>query len=196
MTGALAELVQAGKTRSIGFSEIAPSSLRRAEAVHPVAAVQSEYSLQTRAPELGLVQACADLGAALVAFSPVGRGLLTDAPPSDAAIAASDFLRANPRFMAPNIDANRAAVARFQALAADMGLPAAGLAIAWALAQDPRVITIPGTRSVQHLRELATGSARRLTREDLARVEAVLPVGWAHGDRYSDAQWLGPERYG
>ena len=105
VAGALAELVRAGKTRAIGFSEIAPASLRRAAAVHPVAAVQSEYSLATRGPDLGLVQACAALGAALVAFSPVGRALLTDAPPTPERIAASDFLRTNPRFAEPNLSA-------------------------------------------------------------------------------------------
>lgn len=195
VTGTLAELVRAGKTRAIGFSEIAPSSLRRAAAVHPVAAVQSEYSLSTRAPELGLVQACAELGTALVAFSPVGRGLLTDRPKDAEAIAASQFLAGNPRFQEPNLGANLAQTDRFRALAADMGTPAAALAIAWLRARGPGVIPIPGTRSVAHLRELAAGAALELTAEDLARIEAILPAGWAHGDRYNDAQWIGPERY-
>jgi aryl-alcohol dehydrogenase-like predicted oxidoreductase len=115
VAGSLAELVRAGKTRAIGFSEIAPSSLRRAAAVHPVAAVQSEYSLASRGPELGLVQACAALGTALVAFSPVGRALVTDSPPTAERIAASEFLRANPRFVEPNLSANLALSARWQA---------------------------------------------------------------------------------
>ena len=195
VTQTLAGLVRAGKTRAFGFSEIAPSSLRRAAAVHPVAAVQSEYSLSTRAPELGLVQACAALGTALVAFSPVGRGLLTDHPKGAEAIAASQFLTTNPRFQAPNLAANLAQTDRFRALAAEMGTPAAALAIAWLRARGPGVIPIPGTRSVAHLRELAAGTALDLSAADLARIEAVLPVGWAHGDRYSDAQWTGPERY-
>jgi aryl-alcohol dehydrogenase-like predicted oxidoreductase len=195
VTEALAALVRAGKTRAIGFSEIAPSSLRRAAAVHPVAAVQSEYSLATRAPELGLVQACAALGTALVAFSPVGRGMLTDTPPGEAAIDASEFRRANPRFQPPNLEANLAATDGFRRLAAEMGVAAASLAIAWLLAQGPGIVPIPGTRSTAHLRELAAGAALALSAGDLERIEAVLPVGWAHGDRYSDAQWIGPERY-
>jgi len=195
VTGTLASLVQAGKTRAIGFSEIAPSSLRRAAAVHPVAAVQSEYSLWTRAPELGLVQACAALGTALVAFSPVGRGMLTDHPPGEEALARSEFLRGNPRFQEPNLAVNRRMAAGFRELAADMGTSAAALAIAWLCARSPAVIPIPGTRSVAHLRELAAGASLDLSTEDLARIEAVLPVGWAHGDRYNDAQSVGPERY-
>jgi len=193
---ALARLVEKGKTRAFGFSEIAPSSLRRAAAVHPVAAVQSEYSLQTRLPELGLVQACGGLGTALVAFSPVGRGLLTDAPPTAEKVAATEFLAGNPRFQAPNLAANLTLTEGFRRLAAEMGARAASLAVAWLLAQGEQVIAIPGTRSVAHLRELAAGGSLRLTPDDLARIEAVLPVGWAHGDRYSAAQWVGPERYG
>ncbi|SDE39230.1 aldo/keto reductase [Ruegeria marina] len=194
-TGNLARLVESGKTRAIGFSEIAPSSLRRAVAVHPVAAVQSEYSLSTRFPDLGLVQATAELGVAMVAFSPVGRSFLTDRPLSLDAVKALDFLRLNPRFMEPNYSANIAQTDKFRALAAEMGVPAAGLAIAWLLRRGDHVIPIPGTRSVDHFRELLAGAKTLLTDEDMARIEAVLPVGWAHGDRYSDAQWVGPERY-
>ncbi|SDN51747.1 Predicted oxidoreductase [Lutimaribacter pacificus] len=194
-TGALAALVEKGKTKSIGFSEIAPSSLRRAHAVHPVAAVQSEYSLATRAPELGLVQACADLGVALVAFSPVGRSLLTDRPLNAGAVAELPFLRENPRFQAPNLAANLAATDRFRALAAEMGVPAAALAIGWVLAQGDHVLPIPGTRSVGHFRELVQGVTLELSADDIARIEAALPVGWAHGDRYSAGQWVGPERF-
>ena len=127
VAGTLAGLVAAGKARSFGFSEIAPSSLRRAAAEHPVAAVQSEYSLSTRAPELGLVQACEALGTALVAFSPVGRGLLTDAVPDAARVAASDFLRSNPRFEPRNLADNVAATEGFRRLAAEMGTSAAAL---------------------------------------------------------------------
>lgn len=195
VTEALAGLVRKGKTKSFGFSEIAPHSLRRAAAVHPVAAVQSEYSLSTRAPELGLVQACAAQGTALVAFSPVGRGLLTDTPPDAARVGQTDFMAGNPRFRSPNLEANLQANAAFRTLAAEMGTSAAALAIAWLLAQGDHVIPIPGTRSVEHLRQLAAGTDLALTTEDLARIEAVLPVGWAAGDRYSDAQWIGPERY-
>lgn len=195
VTETLAGLVKAGKTRAIGFSEIAPSSLRRAAAIHPVAAVQSEYSLSTRFPELGLVQTCAELGTTLVAFSPVGRGLLTDRPHSADAIAEISFLKTNPRFVEPNLSANFAATAPFRALAAEMGTSAAALSIAWLLTRGMHVLPIPGTRSVTHLKELAAGAELQLSDADLARIDAILPVGWAHGDRYADAQWVGPERY-
>ena len=195
VVGSLARLVEKGKIRSIGFSEIAPSSLRRAVAVHPVAAVQSEYSLSTRAPELGLVQTCAETGTALVAFSPVGRSFLTDAPFNRDRVENTAFLRNNPRFMEPNYTANIALTDGFRALAHDMGISAAGLSIAWLIAQGDHVIPIPGTSSTAHLTELLEGTARNLTPEDLARIEKVLPVGWAHGDRYTVDQWDGPERF-
>ncbi|TDK50606.1 aldo/keto reductase [Antarcticimicrobium luteum] len=191
----LAALVKKGKAKSIGFSEIAPSSLRRAAAVHPVAAVQSEYSLSTRAPELGLVQACAELGTALVAFAPVGRSLLTDHPLSQEVIPELGFLKSNPRFVEPNLSANLAITDRFRRLAAEMGAPAAAVAIAWLLHRGAHVIPIPGTRSVSHFRELVAGCDLVLTAADMDRIEAVLPVGWAHGDRYTADQWVGPERF-
>ena len=195
VTEGLVEIMQTGKIGSFGFSEIAPSSLRRAAAVHPVAAVQSEYSLQTRSPELGLVQTCAELGTSLVAFSPVGRSLLTDHPLTAEAVADLPFLKENPRFQQPNFDANVAATDGLRALAQDMGEPAAALANAWLLAQGEQVIPIPGTRSVAHFRECVRGAEIELSGEDIARIEAVLPIGWAHGDRYSVGQWIGPERY-
>ncbi len=191
----LAGFVKAGKTRGIGFSEIAPSSLRRAAMVHPVTAVQSEYSLSTRSPELGLVQTCEALGASLVAFSPVGRGLLTDTPPTAETVANSAFLKGNPRFQEPNFSVNLKITDGFRALAADMGTSAAALSVAWLLHVSPAVIAIPGTRSVDHLKELAAGGSLELSESDIARIEEVLPVGWAHGDRYNEAQWVGPERY-
>lgn len=195
VTEALAGLVRKGKTRGIGFSEIAPSSLRRAAAVHPVAAVQSEYSLSTRFPELGLLQACAELGTALVAFSPVGRSLLTDLPMTRDRAAAIGFLKHNPRFMEPNLSANIAATAGFRALAAERGEPAAALAIAWVLSRGEHVIAIPGTRTPAHAAELFRGADLAGDADLIAAIDAVLPVGWAHGDRYSEDQWIGPERY-
>lgn len=191
----LAGFIQAGKIKSYGLSEIAPSTLRRAAAVHPVAAVQSEYSLSTRAVELGLIQACAELGTALVAFSPVGRGLLTDRPPTPKSIAESEFLKVNPRFLEPNLSANLQATDGFRALARELDTPAAALAVAWLLHQGEHVLAIPGTRSVEHLRELAAGGRLALDPEALAAIERTLPVGWAHGDRYSSGQWVGPERF-
>jgi aryl-alcohol dehydrogenase-like predicted oxidoreductase len=195
VTETMAGFVKAGKVKAIGYSEIAPSSLRRAHAVHPIAAVQSEYSLSTRAPELGVKQTCAEIGASLVAFSPVGRSLLTDRPHDAGKAADMPFLAQNPRFIAPNLEANLAYNAQFRALAADMGVTAASLAIAWVLHQGDEVVAIPGTRQIAHLQELAAGGAMDLSAEDISRIEAILPVGWAHGDRYTLGQWNGPERY-
>ncbi|MEQ6250292.1 aldo/keto reductase [Sulfitobacter sp. HNIBRBA3233] len=191
----LGRLVEKGKTRAIGLSEIAPSTLRRAMTAYPVAAVQSEYSLSTRFPDLGLVQTCAELGVAMIAFSPVGRSLLTDNPIPPGRIPDLPFLAQNPRFMEPNLAENLAITDGFRALAAEMGTSAAALSIAWLLSRGDHVIPIPGSRSVTHFRECADGAGLTLTEADLARIEAVLPVGWAHGDRYSEAQWIGPERY-
>ena len=191
----MGRLVEKGKAKAIGFSEIAPTTLRRAMEGHAVAAVQSEYSLQCRSPELGLVQACAELGVALVAFCPVGRGLLTDHPPDAEKIARSAFMTGNPRFQEPNLGFNIAASDRFRALAAEMGVPAAGLAVAWCMAQGDHVIPIPGTMNAAHFEELMAGTKLSLGVHDIARIEEVLPVGWCHGDRYSEAQWKGPEKY-
>lgn len=195
VAGTLAGLVAKGKTKAVGFSEIAPSSLRRAmDEVH-VAALQSEYSLSTRLPELGLSQTCAELGVALVAFCPVGRAFLTDTPFTHARIQNMPFAKGNPRFIEPNYSANISATDRFRALAKEMGEPAAALAIAWLIAQGDHVIPIPGTKSVDHLQELLRGTELSLSSTDIAAIEAVLPVGWAHGDRYSADQWVGPEMY-
>jgi aryl-alcohol dehydrogenase-like predicted oxidoreductase len=195
VTETLASFVKAGKIKAIGFSEIAPSSLRRAHAVHPVAAVQSEYSLSTRSPEMGLVQTCKEIGASLVAFSPVGRAILTDRPHQAEAITGMNFLKVNPRFIEPNLSANLAITNKFRALAADMEVPAGSLAIAWLTHQGDHVLPIPGTRNVSHLKELVRGGELDLSQEDLRRIDDVLPIGWAHGDRYSAEQWIGPERY-
>ncbi|WP_428688432.1 aldo/keto reductase [Roseibium sp.] len=191
----LGRLVEKGKARAIGLSEVAPSTLRRAMKAFPIAAVQSEYSLATRFPDLGLVQACAELGVAMVAFSPVGRSLLTDNPIPRERIPDVPFLATNPRFMEPNLSENLRITQGFRKLAAEMGTTAAGLANAWLLTRGPHVIPIPGTRSVDHLRECISGADLTLTDTDLQRIEAVLPVGWAHGDRYTVDQWIGPERY-
>lgn len=195
VAGEMGELVKKGKAKAIGFSEIAPSTLRRAVTAFPVAAVQSEYSLATRYPDLGLRQACAELGVALVAFSPVGRTYLTDTPFGGDKLDTIPFLKTNPRFREPNYSANIGITDGFRALAAEMGEPAAALAIAWTAAQGDHVIPIPGTKSVAHLAELVRGMEMDLSPDDLAAIERVLPVGWAHGDRYSEDQWKGPEKY-
>ena len=191
----LGRLVEKGKTCAIGLSEVSPSTLRRAMKVFPVAAVQSEYSLSTRAPDLGLVQACAELGVAMVAFSPVGRSLLTDNPIPKERIPDLAFLSENPRFLEPNLSENLAITDGLRALAREMGTSAAALANAWLLTRGDHVIPIPGTRSVAHLKECVAGAELSLSQDDLAKIEAALPVGWAHGDRYSEAQSIGPERY-
>ncbi|MEO0667647.1 MAG: aldo/keto reductase [Pseudomonadota bacterium] len=195
LAGTLKRLIDSGKTRAVGLSEVAPSTLRRASTECPIAAVQSEYSLSTRAPELGLIQTCAELDVTLVAFSPVGRAFLTDAPFSYAHGQSMAFTRNNPRFMEPHYSANIAATDGFRALAADMGVPAAAVAIAWVMSRGDHVLPIPGTKNIDHLAELLSGTQITLSADDIARIETVLPVGWAHGDRYSDVQWEGPERY-
>ena len=196
VAGNLKRLQDKGKTRGVGFSEIAPSSLRRAAVECHIDAVQSEYSLGVRSPELGLVQTCAELGTALVAFSPVGRSLLTDTPMTLSTLNdIGGFIAGNPRFIEPNYSANIAATDRFRAYAAELGVPAAALAIGWVLAQGEHIFAIPGTRSTAHFAELVAGWNLQLSDEQLASIEQILPIGWAHGDRYNAAQWVGPERY-
>lgn len=195
VTGILADFITAGKIKGFGYSEIAPSSLRRAHAVHPVMAVQSEYSLSVRSPELGLVQTCQELGTAFVAFSPVARSLLTDKPHDLERLKDIPFLQNNPRFMEPNLSANTKATDPFRALAKSHGLSAAGLAIAWLMHQGDHIIPIPGTRHITHLDEAVAGANFTITDDIAAEIDRILPIGWAHGDRYSEAQWWGPERY-
>lgn len=195
VSASLATLVKSGKIRQIGFSEIAPTSLQLAHEVHPVAAVQSEYSLSTRSPEMGLVQKTKELGATLVAFSPVGRSLLTDHPLELEVCKELPFLKVNPRFQEDTYPRNIKATERFRSLAADMGASTSGLAIAWLLAKGDHVLPIPGTRSVDHLNELAKGVDLTLSESDIETIERVLPLGWCHGDRYAAGQWSGPEKY-
>ena len=195
VTRTLAGFIKAGKIKGFGYSEIAPSSLRRAHSEHPVMAVQSEYSLGVRSPELGLIQTCAELGTAFVAFSPVGRSLLTDKPHDSEKLQNIGFLKNNPRFMEPNLSANIAATEPFRALAKSHGLSAAGLAIAWLLHQGDHIIPIPGTRHISHLDEAIAGANFTITDEIASQINAILPIGWAHGDRYNLDQWWGPERY-
>lgn len=191
---AMAALVKKGKTATIGLSEVSPTTLERAARIHPIAAVQSEYSLQTRYPELGLVQACERLGTTLVAFCPLGRGLLTDTPPNNETAGRSSFLRGNPRYYPDTLARNLSASQPIRDLAGEKGFPAAAIAIAWVLAQSPNVVTIPGTKDVAHLRELARGG-EMMPPEVIAEINHRLPPGWCHGDRYSEDQWVGPERY-
>jgi aryl-alcohol dehydrogenase-like predicted oxidoreductase len=193
--GTLVRFKEEGKIGGIGLSEVSPSTLERAAAVHPVMAVQNEYSLWTRLPELGLIQACARLGAGFVPFSPVGRGIFSDAPVDPSTFGQSDFRRANPRFMGPNFAANAAYVDRLRAFARERGWSVPTLAIAWTLHRGDHLIPIPGTRTIRHLEQDAAAADIRLTAEDMAAIERILPVGFAHGPRYSEGQAIGPESY-
>lgn len=195
VTETLVSLVKTGKIRQFGFSEIAPTSLELAATIHSVGAVQSEYSLSTRSPELGLVQSTEKHGTSLVAFSPVGRSLLTDTPHTFEKSQTMDFLKANPRFLQTNLSRNILATERFRSLAQEMNTTSASLAIAWLLSRGDHIIPIPGTRSTSHLEELAAGAELNLSAPDLKAIDQVLPVGWAYGDRYSTAQWVGIENY-
>jgi aryl-alcohol dehydrogenase-like predicted oxidoreductase len=193
--GELARLVTAGEVGSIGLSEVAPDTLRRAHAVHPIAAVQSEYSLWTRNPELGLVQACAELGAILVAFSPLARAYLSGLLQDVETFGGTDFRHSNPRFQGVNWRRNRDRLEAFLTLANSWGLKPATLAIAWTLAKAPHIVPIPGTRAAAHLEECAAAAKLDLTDAQLAEIERALPVGFAAGERYSESQWVGIQKY-
>ncbi|MEM0899305.1 MAG: aldo/keto reductase [Pseudomonadota bacterium] len=193
--GTLQRFIEEGKIGAIGLSEIAPSTLARASKVHPIAAVQSEYSLWTRQPELGLLQMCEKLGTTFVSFSPVGRGIFGDRPPIASRFGDGDFRKHNPRFQEPAYSANISAVEPLRAFAQARGVPLPTLAIAWALAKVPNSITIPGTRSTDHLAQNTGAVDLVLTDDDLAEIEQLLPAGFAEGDRYSDAQRVGAELY-
>jgi aryl-alcohol dehydrogenase-like predicted oxidoreductase len=192
----LALQVKAGKIGAIGLSEVSPDTLRRAHAVHPIAAVQSEYSLWTRTPELGLIQACAELGVAFVPFGVLGRKFLTGRLKRADEIAQSEFLKVNPRFQEPNWSRNLDYLTRFEALSRTLGRLPGQLAIAWALAQGQHVIPIPGTRQPEHLAENVMAGTIVLSEADVAAIEATLPQGFAAGERYTTEQWPGIERYG
>lgn len=192
VVGTLKRFIEEGKIGGYGMSEVAPDTLRRAHAVHPCTAVQNEYSLWTRQPELGLIQACAELGVAFIPFSPLARGMLGDspiAPPTDG------FRSTNPRFTEPNFSANIAMINQFRAFCAERGWPTPATALAWVLSRGPHLIPIPGTRSATHLRQFAQGAEIALSPEDHAEIDRILPVGFAYGDRYADHQTQAIERY-
>ena len=193
--GELARLVKAGGIGAIGLSETAPDTLRRAEAVHSIAAVQSEFSLWTRNPELGLVQACAEAGAILVAFSPLGRGYFSGLLQDVETFGEKDFRHLNPRFQGHNWRRNRDGLNAYLKLAHSWGVKPATLAIAWTLAKSPNVVPIPGTRAADHLEECAEAAEIDLTQAELAEIERALPVGFAAGERYSEQQWVGIQKY-
>lgn len=191
----LARFKEQGKIGGIGFSEISPASLRRAHAVHPVMAVQSEYSLWSRMPDLGMIQACNELGVAFVPFSPLARGMFASRTPDPSKFADGDFRKNNPRFLEPNFSRNVAALAPFKKLAVDLKITPIALALAWIMTRGDHLIPIPGTRSAGHLRECASGMGLSLGANDLAEIDRILPPGFAHGDRYSPEQRPGVEGY-
>jgi aryl-alcohol dehydrogenase-like predicted oxidoreductase len=182
--GAMAELVKAGKVRHLGLSEAAPATIRRAHAVHPIAALQTEYSLWSRDPEKELLATCRELGIAFVAYSPLGRGFLTGRFRSSADLAATDWRRQNPRFQDENLRKNLAVVSKVEALARAKGCTPAQLALAWLLSRGPDVIPIPGTTRAERLDENAAAARISLSPEELASLDALLPM--VAGDRYTE----------
>lgn len=188
--GALAELVREGKIRSIGLSEVSADTLRRAHAVHPIAALQTEYSLWTRNAEIAVLQACRELGVAFVAFSPLGRGFLADGLPDLATLAAlddKDIRRAMPRFSTDNHAANLALLAEYRRIAADAGCTPAQLALAWLLTRGEHVIPIPGTTKLAHLREDMAAAGLQPGVDTLQRLAALFARGAVAGTRYNAA---------
>jgi aryl-alcohol dehydrogenase-like predicted oxidoreductase len=190
--GALRELVEAGKIRHAGISEAAPETIRRAHAVQPVTAVQTEYSLWTRDPEDdGVLATCAELGIGFVAYSPIGRGFLSGQIRSIEDLADDDFRRHNPRFQGENFVKNLELVDRVRQIAEGKGVTASQLALAWVMAQsgrggNPAVVPIPGTKRVRYLEENAAAADVELTAEDLRRLDEAAPAGATAGDRYPD----------
>lgn len=185
--GAMAELVTEGKVRFLGLSEASPETLRKAHATHPITALQTEYSLWSREPEDELFAVTRELGIGFVPYSPLGRGFLSGEIRSVDDLAPDDFRRTNPRFMGENFQKNLDLVEAVKAIAADRGVTAAQLALAWVLAQGDDLIPIPGTRRVATLEQNVAAVDLALTPQDLARIDAVFPKGAAVGHRYAEA---------
>jgi aryl-alcohol dehydrogenase-like predicted oxidoreductase len=185
--GAMAELVAAGKVRALGLSEAAPATIRRAHDVHPIAALQTEWSLWTRDVETnGVLATVRELGIGFVAYSPIGRGFLSGAFEHPDDLPEGDFRRANPRFMAGNFEQNRRRVAAATALARAKGITPAQLALAWLLDRDEHVVPIPGTKRRSYLEENVAAEAVRLTDEERRQLDELFPPGVTAGDRYAD----------
>jgi aryl-alcohol dehydrogenase-like predicted oxidoreductase len=183
--GALSDLVRQGKIQTIGLSEVSASTLRKAHAVHPIAAVQTEYSLWTRNPEIAVLQACRELGAAFVAFSPVARGFLCGAPLDIASFEPKDIRRGMPRFTPENFAANLKLLPAYHALAQEAGCSPSQLALAWLLHQGEHIIPIPGTTSVDHLLDDLAAVDVKLDAHLLARLDALINQNTVAGNRYS-----------
>jgi len=185
--GAMAELKKAGKIRFLGLSEASEATIRRAHAVHPITALQTEYSLWSREPEDGLLAVCRELGIGFVAYSPLGRGFLTGRYKRLDDLAANDWRRNNPRFQTDNFQKNLDIVDRVNRLAARKRCTAAQLALAWVLAQSEDIVPIPGSKRRDRLEENAAAADIRLTTEELHEIDALVPPGIAAGTRYPEA---------
>ena len=184
--GAMAELVAEGKVRHLGLSEAAPQTIRRAHAVHPITALQTEYSLWTRDPEDEILPTVRELGIGFVAYSPLGRGFLSGRIQSVDDLDDGDFRRANPRFQGENFAKNLELVERVREIAEEKGVTPAQLALAWVLRRGDDIAPIPGTKRVRYLEENARAVEVELTGDDLARIEEAFPKGATSGDRYPD----------
>jgi len=184
--GAMSDLVRAGKVRALGLSEVSAATLRKAHAVHPISAVQTEYSLWTRNPEIAVLETCRELGAAFVAFSPVARGFLCDALHDVSTLDAKDIRKAMPRFTPENYAANLKLLPPYKALAAEAGCTPAQLALAWLLHKAPHIVPIPGTTSVDHLREDLGAADVKLDASLLRRLESLINQQTVAGNRYND----------
>lgn len=182
--GAMAELVTAGKVRFLGLSEADPDQIRRAHAVHPITAVQTELSLWSREAELGVIEACAELGITFVAYSPLGRGFLSGAIRTPDDFDPTDFRRHNPRFQGENFARNLALVDSIRALAADKGVTAAQLALAWVFTRGEHVVAIPGTTRRERFDENQAARSVSFTDAELSLLDSALPIGAAAGTRY------------
>ncbi len=185
--GAMAELVEAGKVRYLGLSEAGPATVRRAVAVHPITALQTEYSLWSRDPEGEILATTRELGIGFVAYSPLGRGFLTGRFEKFEDLPEDDWRRQSPRFQGENFRKNLALVARIREMAAEKSVTPAQLALAWVLSQGDDVVPIPGTTKRANLEQNATATEIELTRDDLARIDELAPRGAAAGLRYPEA---------
>jgi aryl-alcohol dehydrogenase-like predicted oxidoreductase len=184
--GAMAELVEQGKVRHLGLSEAAPETIRRAHAVHPITALQTEYSLWTRDPEEGVLATVRELGIGFVPYSPLGRGFLTGAITSPDDLAEDDWRRQNPRFEGENFERNLELVERVKSMADDKGVTAAQFALAWVLAQGEDVVPIPGTTHAERVEENIGALEVELDEEDLRSLDEIAPPGVAAGERYPE----------
>jgi aryl-alcohol dehydrogenase-like predicted oxidoreductase len=182
--GAMADLVREGKVRHLGLSEAGPQSLRRAHATHPIAALQSEYSLWTREPELNVLPVCRELGICFVPFSPLGRGFLTATVKDAGAFVDSDVRRKMPRFQQDNLAQNASLADRLEKLARAKGCSAAQLALAWLLAKGRDIVPIPGTKRRRYVEENAAAVDLALSQDEIAALDAAFPIGAAVGTRY------------